>query len=1842
MIAPGYRLTAELSRDAHAVLWRAERRADGARVLLKMATPGAQPSAAAAIRREHALLATLAGPGLPRAVGLADADGQTALVLEDPGGALLATALETGPLPLAAALALGRSVASSLTTLHRAGVVHKHVNPFTVLAGAAGGDATLIDFALASRLSQETQVLVAPNRLPGRLAYISPEQTGRMNRVVDYRTDLYSLGATLYHALTGAPPFESDDALEIVHWHIARPPRDLQHRNPVVPGVVSRLVLKLLAKTVEQRYQSATGVVADLDVCLAALGRGETPPFFDLATRDARDRFTLPQALYGRSAETAVLLQAFEHACEGPPVLMLVEGYSGVGKTSLVQEVHKPITARHGRFLSGKFDQLDRSVPYGALIQALRALVRELLAGSDAEIAVLAADLRRAIGATASVLEPVMPELASLLGPLEPVPPLGPTESQNRFVYALQGFLSVIAGPDHPVVIFLDDLQWADRGTLAVVESLVTSPAVTHLLIIGAFRDHEVGPEHALTRTVGHLRESGARVRTVAVPPLQVAHIKQLVADALGTDDGDVRALAGLVHEKTGGNAFFALQLLRALHADGTIAFDDASGQWRVDLARVRLAQRTENVIDLMTRELDRLPGATAPLVTLAACIGNTFSIATLAIADVSSRAQVARDLWPAVHAGLVVPLGDAYEQLQEPDETQLIAADPRFRFLHDRVQQAAYGRIAAADRAPVHLRLGRLLLGDHDGRGTVPDDDLFDIVNHVNVGLGLVDAADERLRLASLNLAAGRRAKASAAFPAALAYFDAGVVLLPDDRWAEAYALAFALATEQAECAYLCGQFERADATVDAIVRQARSRMDKAAAYRIRVVQYENLARYADAVGAGREALAMFDLVLPTGAAEVGQALDAEFTRIDGLLAGRDPASLAELPLMQDDATRSVMALLTAIWAPAYVGSLGALTALVSAMMVRLSLEHGNTEDSAYGYVTHAITVGTRQRDYVRAHAFGRLALAVNERFGDLKRRAKVHHMFSCFVNLWREPLATCLPHAKEAHRAGVDTGDFTYASYAIFHESWYAFLSGMELGRFEREYAASEAFLRRIRNDSFADAQQLLLHWALALQGQTAGPTSLSSDRFDEARYERLYGHIPFFQVFLLVPRLHLAVTFGDHERAREAVTAARKVIASLTGTIWTTLLDYGEGLTLAATLDGASREDHIVLRRELDRCLTALGVAADNAPANFRRYERVLAAAAAAADGANDAAVAAFEEAVHAATEAGAPNDEAWALEQYGMYWMRRRNGRIGRALLTDAHQRYAAWGAMAKVRDLEARFPDLVSAPSPGWLAPAGVPVSGLDVASVIKASHAVAGEIEVDRLVETLLRIAGENAGADRTVLVEDRDGALVVAAEWSLAGPDPSTSASVPNSEPIGTATTVPRALLRLAYRTLQPQIVDDVSADERWAADLPSVDTRPRSMLALPIAHQGGVLGVIYLENRLAARAFTPARVELMQALAAQAAISLVNARLHAEKTREIARRTTAEGALRDALAEVEALKDRLQAENLYLQEELRAGHNFDEVVGRSPALLAALGQADRVAATPSTVLISGETGTGKEIIARAIHGRSGRRTRALVKVNCGAIPAGLVESELFGHVKGAFTGALQKRVGRFELADGGTIFLDEVGELPLDTQVKLLRVLQEQEFEPVGSARPIKVDVRVIAATNRDLAAMVREGTFRADLFYRLNVFPIVVPPLRDRVDDIPLLAAFFLATLSKRLGKPLEGFTARSMERLRHYNWPGNVRELQNVVERASILAHGPIVDLQPDLLPASSGRAESAPTAPTLDEVERQHILRIVRQVNWVIEGQKGAASILGLHPNTLRSRMKKLGIAREMS
>ena len=899
---------------------------------------------------------------------------------------------------------------------------------------------------------------------------------------------------------------------------------------------------------------------------------------------------------------------------------------------------------------------------------------------------------------------------------------------------------------------------------------------------------------------------------------------------------------------------------------------------------------------------------------------------------------------------------------------------------------------------------------------------------------------------------------------------------------------------------------------------------------------------------------------------------------------------------------------------------------------------------------MTHAITIGPLRRDYQAAYQWGVLALNVNKRFDDAKLRAKIHQQFQAHVNLWCRPFETCIPHAREACRSGLETGDFVYAGYGAATEAWSALLVSRDLDRFVRDYSPTLALLEKIKMTDFFRAHKIILNWALALQGRTSGRLSLSDATFDEQAFVATYENAaPFFLTFIYAAKLHLCLLLGDFAQALLAAKRAKEV--AVTGTIWPVLVDFWGGLAAAGAWETATEEARHVYIQQLASAQESFRELADNCPENFRCAWLLLSAETKRIALQHEVAGRLYEEAVAYARQTDNLQLEALANELAAKLSLRRGQDALAAAFMCEAYRCYAMWGAATKVAHLKEHYGRLLSTrrsvsttedASIEETARVEAPAS-LDMSTILKVAHAVAVEIEVDGLLRKLMKLALENAGAQKGIFLREQEGTLLVEAE-AVADIEQVT---IGQSLPLDHVNGVSHSVVRYVHRTGEDVVIGNAITDGRFAGDAYIGRAKPRSILCVPVGHQGRLGGILYLENNLTTHAFTPERIEIMRILAAQTAISLENARLYENMKSEVERRTVAERALREALTEVEALKNRLEAENVYLQEEIRTQHNFNEIVGNSPVLLEVLRKVERVAPTDSTVLIVGETGSGKELFARAVHSRSKRSDRPLVKVNCGAIAPGLVESELFGHVKGAFTGAIEKRIGRFELANGGTIFLDEVGELPVDAQVKLLRVLQEQEFEPVGSSKTVRVSVRVIAATNRNLDQAVREGRFRVDLLYRLNVFPIEVPPLRERKADIGLLVGFLTTGLARKLGKPIRGFSSRSMQHIMKYSWPGNVRELQNVVERAAILAQGPTLELEGIFLggesPADAAsldnqERESVPRGETLDDIQRLHILTVLKTTGGVVEGAKGAAGILGLNPNTLRSRMKKLGIA----
>jgi Nif-specific regulatory protein len=2136
-----YELGQELFRNEWHVLHRAQRREDGKSILIKVpARSSLHGAGVEALKREYEILQRVSTPGIPRPLGLVDQDGSLCLVVEDSGGTPLKELQHPDQGDLRCFFCVGAQVSDILTELHRRDIVHRGLHPRSILVQPATYDVSVVDFSLASSGPVEGQALLSTRLLLSQLPYMSPEQTGRMNRATDYRSDLYSLGVILYEVLTGLCPFRSDDPLEMVHRHIAQNPPPPHAVAPGVPEPLSDIVMKLLAKTAEQRYQSALGLKKDLEICLREWSAHQHISSFTLAQHDVADRFLIPQKLYGRDKEVQELVRAFDHTCEGPTALLLVTGYSGIGKTSLIQEIYRPIVQQRGYFIAGKFDLMARNIPFGAPVQAFRGLVQQLLTEGEDRLTVWRARLSQALGANAGVLTEVIPEVELILGKQPPPLPLGPTEARNRFRIVFQHFVSALSTREHPLVVFLDDLQWADPATLDLLRTLVDSPDVRYLFLIGAYRDNEVDATHPLSRALQALEAEGAQILRFSLGPLTLGDLTLFVRDMLHGDSSHAEPLARVVLQKTKGNPFFVIQFLKTLREEGLLQFDYAQGRWGYQLEAITRAGVTDNVIDLMTRKIGRLSSEAREALTLAACVGNQFDLATLATVSQQAAQAAASNLSEAVDEGLLLQADGSYDVPSHP--TNESAA---YAFLHDRVQQAAYALIPNDRKQLVHLTVGRLMRDRWDP--DTAEERLFDLVYHLNLGSPLIVDEAERLGVAELNLNAGRKAKTSAAYQGALEFFNAGLGLLAEKDGDSRYELTFALHLEAADCEYLCGNFDRSERYFDLLLGRARSPLDKARVHALRTVQYENMSRFADAVHSGREGLAVFRVSLPD--TEEGQraALEAEMREIGTLLGGCSIASLIDLPLMADIEVRTVMRILMTMWAPSYLWGEQALTRLISATMVRLSLAHGNSAESAYGYVTYAITVGSERGDYKTAHEFGSLALALNERLGDVKLRAKIHQQFHAHVNLWRRPLKTCLPHAREAYRSGLETGDFTYAAYGVCTETWHALWTCPDLARFVDEYSGNVPLLRKLKMSGFVDAQEIMLRWALALQGLTHSPTSLSGDGFDEEAYAAAYASDPFMTTFIQVAKLQLCFTFEEYERAQEAARLAETTIRSLGGTIWPVLLDFWTGLTSAALYSSADEQEQRRYWDGLVRRRDSLKVLEENCPENFRCFSLLLTAEMERVSGRLTEAHHLYEEAIAYAGETENLLNEALADELFARFWLNRGQPKFGGQFVAEARNCYERWGAHAKVQSLERKYLDLlrrqpVTTRQPGT-GPARAtdgqePVS-LDLSTVLKAARAMAVEIDLDSLLRKLMQIALENAGAQRGVFIQEKEGCLVIEAESSVEG-----ETRVRHSIPLEQRTNLSQAVVRYVRRTVESAVIGNAAADERFSTDPYVISSRPRSILCVPVVYEGKLGGILYLENNLTTDAFTPARTEMMGVLSTTAAISLEKARLYDEMKQEVARRREAEEAQRaseefrnriisssrdcikvldldgrlvfmneggmqaleicdfvavrnsswiefwqgedrpavrealeaarggqvgrfvgffptvqtgqpkwwevvvsailnsegkperllaisrdvterrraeerertlleinnaiisnliredlflavskavrrlvpfDASAiylhgpskgvlrlfilessmalpdfvtgqeiavddtpagvvfksrqpllrrnleserqfrtehqlfaqgfrslliaplvaqgkavgtlnlgstkysqysdadadflqevatqvalaienmksyeEIAALKARLEAENVYLQDEIRTEHNFVEIVGNSPALLAVLRKVEQIAPTDSTVLILGETGTGKELIARAIHDRSTRKGRPLVKVNCSAISAGLVESELFGHVKGAFTGAIDRRSGRFELADGGTIFLDEIGELPLETQVKLLRVLQEQEFEPVGSSRTVRVDVRIIAATNRDLEEAVRTGRFRSDLYYRLNVFPLYMPPLRERRSDIPPLVAFFLERVSKRFGKTIEGVSQATMRRLSEYAWPGNIRELQNIVERGVVLSHGRVLALDPGLLPIESAKTLAAAPgavgeavvedvsvshpkashppsdATSLEEVERQHILAVLKQTGGVVEGPKGAAKILNLHPNTLRSRMKRLGI-----
>jgi predicted ATPase/transcriptional regulator with GAF, ATPase, and Fis domain len=1821
----GYDIIAQIYQGRRSAIFRALRSRDQHPVILKtLRTAFPTAEHLTRLRQEFALGSVLADPHIIRYHAFEDSPDGPFLVEEDCDGVALVHLMPEEGFALTTFLPLAIQLAQGLEAMQRAGILHHNINPSNIVLNAETLTAKFIDFSSASHLTREPQQVRNLHRLAGTLVYMAPEQTGRMNQQVDCRTDMYALGVTFYQMLTGAVPFRSDNALEIVHAHLAVMPTAIEATHPHVPRLVSAIIAKLLAKHPEERYQSAYGLRQDLEACHTQWMESGVVDAFPLARHDRPAEWHLSHKLYGREHEVHTLLEVYERVALGHTELLLVTGYSGIGKTSLVRELQTPVLRHQGYYISGKFEPDERNVPYSAMLQAFRQLLTQLLTESHAAIAAWRERLLHALQPNAQVLIEVLPELALIIGHHAPAPALDAPATHNRFTFVVQNFVRVFARKTHPLVLFLDDLQWAGGSSLTLLEALVAGCGDHSLLVIGAYRDNEVGPHHPLWGTLENIRKTDVLIQSLTLMPLALESVTALIADSLHCPPQRVTPLAALVHAKTQGNPFFVKAFLTALY-DEKLVYIGADAEWTWTLDPIRQRQETENVADLLSKSIRGLAQPVQKVLTLAACIGYRFDLADLV--SLSGRAEE-----------------DLVALLAECQQHGLIAkGDDEYQFAHDRIHAAAYALVDEADRKTFHLQLGQALLQKTPEAGRAQQ--LFTIVNHLNSGAEFLTRQADRDELARLNVLAGHQARAAAAYPTALQYYQTGFQVLDHPTsWQRHYALTLDLATGAAETAFLSTDFSTMERWITAVLQGARTLLDKIPVYRVHIQAC--LAQNQLTASLEMAFRVLQHLGIDVAALEDPSHLPAVMHETHMALAGKSLQELLELPEMTDPSQRAAIHMLSHLLSPSYITAPKVFGMIVCTMM-QLSIAGGYNPFTAYAYALYGQLLCGRTRDIAAAGQFGHLALKLLEREPAGDMTPKVYVMVYGCILPWTEALTHTLQPLLVAYQGGLEHGDFESARVAVFFYCIHRYFLGTELPTVEREIAMYRQAISQLQP---GPSQAYMVIWhqvVLNLLGHAAEPWRLVGTVCDEAT---LLPHLLEVQHFSAVLQLHCAAMilgylWEENNRALTHTARAGQLIERATGWTLSAVFYFYDSLVRlrACAHQPPSEREHLLQQVAANQ--EQLAVRAQHAPMNHRhKWCLVKAERARVLEREGEARVA-YDHAIDLAQQHGYIQEAALANELAGRFYLTLGQEAVAKLYLQAAYRGYLQWGAAGKVKQMETRYAAYVApgasgstpldAPRNGSTEGTAITASSLDLATTLKAAQALSSAITLDRLLETMVSIVIENAGAQRGVFLWEQDDQLLIVARSDVE----QQGATMLAPMPLESCEEVSRGIIHYVQRTREAIIIDDAGSDEQFTADPYLIRQQPKSIGCIPISNQTHLLGILYLENNLTTHAFTPQRLELLQVLAAQMAISLENARVHAALQQEIADHKQAGQALHKALTEVAQLQERLQAENSYLREEIRHDANFEEIVGRSPVLMQVLHQVERVAVTDTTVLILGETGTGKELIARAIHNHSMRKDRPLVKVNCAALPPTLIESELFGHEKGAFTGAFTRKVGRFELADAGTIFLDEIGDLPLDLQAKLLRVLQEGEFERLGAVQTTRVDVRVIAATNRNLVQHVATGNFRDDLYYRLNVFPVTLPPLRERREDISLLVWYFISKYQDKLGKTIERIPERAMTALLTYHWPGNIRELANVIERALILSPGStlIVD---ETLSSRESLSQNLPTAQHLEEVERAHILAVLEACQWRIKGAGQAAERLGLHPSTLYSRMKKLGLERQ--
>jgi predicted ATPase/signal transduction histidine kinase/tRNA A-37 threonylcarbamoyl transferase component Bud32 len=1708
---PDIEVSTQIYSSASSLVYRGIRQSDNTPIILKLLKED-YPTTAALIRskQEYAIMRSLNLEGVIKVYSQQDYQRSLLMTLEDFGGESLAKLRQQSPesycpMSLAEFLHLAIKIAEIIGSIHAAKIIHRDINPSNIVMNPATGTVKIIDFGIATRFSRTNPSFQNLNVLEGTLAYLSPEQTGRMNRILDYRTDFYSIGVTYYELLTGQLPFSTDDVLELIHCHIATQPIAPHEINPEIPPIVSEIILKLMGKNAEDRYQSAAGIKADLETCLLLLETTKQLESFTLGMQDISDRFQIPQKLYGRKTEIETLLAAFERVgvagkqstqevekqsqipnLKSQIELMLVAGYSGIGKSALVQEIYKPITKQRGYFISGKFDQFGRNIPYSAIVSAFQSLMRQILAESETVLEQWRSKILAAVGPIAQVIIDVIPEVELIIGVQSPVPEVGAIEAQNRFNLVFQKFIRVFCDPDHPLVIFLDDLQWVDSATLRLIELMMTDSETQSLLLIGAYRDNEIDTTHPLLLVLNQLRSQSIPVNQIVLAPLELKDTHQLIADTLYRESAAIAPLAELVQHKTGGNPFFVEQFLKTLYTQNLIEFippqfptplsssltkegqseipfsslfnkegqseipfsspfnkegqseipfsspfnkegqseipfsspfnkegqskipfsspfnkegqseipfsspfnkegqseipfsspltkggQRGVGEWRWNLAQIEAQNFTDNVVELMIGRLKQLPESTQQVLKLAACIGAEFSLDILTIVCQKSATELFRTLLETVQAGTILAISEFDENLLIQD----------FKFLHDRVQQAAYALIDENQKQAIHLQIGRSLwqqIGEDLSKfmGLKPPqvgriflgfginshpknlavncqlstvncltENLFAIVDHLNLGIELVTELTERAAIAELNLLAGQKAKAAIAYKATLAYLTTGIQLLSAEYWERQYNLALTLHEEAAEAAYLCGNFDEMERWATIVLQQARTILDKVKVYEVKIQTCIAQTRLMDAIALGLQVLSQLGVIIPSTPTELETQQKLAETAAN--LQQQTMAEIVDLPAMTDAYKLAAMRILSRSISSAYQAATDLLPFIICEK-VNLSIHYGNAPSSAQAFALYGLLVSGTANDVELAYQLGQLALQIVERSHSKAVECKPFHMVAVGTTHGKSHVSNALPLFRRSYQSAMECGDFEYASYAAEDGCQYSYFCGTELTALAQEMTHYAHVIAQVKQELTLNYQEIYRQTVFNLLGQAANPCLLVGEAYNEE--VMIPFHVEANDItglfYFYVNKVILCYLFADLTQAVESAAFAEQYgVGGVTGELSMPVFRFYDSLIQLAAYSSVSSPAQELLDKVTNN-QEKMQQLAIHAPMNFQHKYDLIEAEKSRVLGNMLEAEEFYERAIQGARDNKYIQEEALAYELAAKFYLTRGRQQIASSYMKEAHYCYDRWGAKAKVKDLENRYPELLGrvrasiSPTEHSLfklrSTEGTTnrIVSVDLAAVMKAAQALSEEIQLDRLISTLMQVAIENAGAQKGSLM------LLENEQLSIVAQCVGTKHCNLHPIPIANCPDIPIAIIQYVERTQEPLVLDDASIEPTFAADIYIQQQQPRSLLCIPILKQSKSIGILYLENNLSTGVFTNDRLEVLKLLIGQAAISLENARLYERledysETLElkVEERTQA---LQQALEQERSLKQRIE-EMAAIEERNRIAREIHDSLGHS-----------------------------------------------------------------------------------------------------------------------------------------------------------------------------------------------------------------------------------------------------------------------------------------------------------------